>query len=477
MAARCALLLLPLLLAPAAAAAGVTASGRFFKDAGGRTLIFRGVNVAADAKLPNFRPVADPAAAFASFPARGVTAARVLFTWEAYEPEPGVYDDSYLAYVKSLVRALAAVNVSSIIDMHQDAYARSLAKGCGDGFPAWAVSPRAAALATGPVNTNTTTGARCAAWQVAALIDVPTNAAWADFYADAAGARTAFVNVWGRVAAAFAGEVIGYDILNEPGTGGSPLSELIDIAPLYADAARAIRAADPTAILFFGAGLASATGAPTLLPDPGIPNVALEVHFYPLPGTPTEVALAEAAAALVGWSEHAKKWDAPLFVGEYGAQPSADVPPLISAERYVRDFTALLNKALISGTQWAWAAAWTPTTGDGWNAESFSVVDDKGARRANWPAVPYPAATAGTPTTFAADSKKGSVLFEWDGDAAVTPQTTRVYAPAAEFFNVGVPDVVFDVQPPTLSCAYDAGGAYIECGLCAGACVLVARRR
>jgi hypothetical protein len=130
---------------PATAGAGVTAGpGRWFKDAGGRTLILRGVNIAADAKLPNFQPVTD-LAALDALPARGVSVARLLFTWEAYEPAPGAYDGAYMAYIKSIMARLHALGILTIVDMHQDAFARSLGKGCGDGFPGWAVPAAAAA--------------------------------------------------------------------------------------------------------------------------------------------------------------------------------------------------------------------------------------------------------------------------------------------------------------------------------------------
>jgi endoglycosylceramidase len=179
--------------------------GRWFKDAGGRTLILRGVNIAADAKLPNFQPVTD-LAALDALPARGVSVARLLFTWEAYEPAPGAYDGAYMAYIKSIVAHLHSLGVLTIVDMHQDAYTRSLGKGCGDGFPGWAV-PAAAAAArslqpTPPPAANTAANAgtkRCASWLLAALLDVPTGMAWKGFYEDEGGARSAFVAVWARV--------------------------------------------------------------------------------------------------------------------------------------------------------------------------------------------------------------------------------------------------------------------------------------
>jgi endoglycosylceramidase len=67
---------------------------------------------------------------------------RLLSLWEAYEPLPGVYDESYLASLCSIASAAAARGVYTIVDIHQNGYSRHASRGAGDGFPAWAVSRR-----------------------------------------------------------------------------------------------------------------------------------------------------------------------------------------------------------------------------------------------------------------------------------------------------------------------------------------------
>src|SRR5262247_3362387 len=73
-----------------------TQDGRFV-DAQGRVVLLRGMNVAGNSKVPDFRPVADPTF-FDPLRQFGMNAIRFLFTWEAYEPQMGAYDDTYLDY-------------------------------------------------------------------------------------------------------------------------------------------------------------------------------------------------------------------------------------------------------------------------------------------------------------------------------------------------------------------------------------------
>src|SRR5688500_2695645 len=115
------------------------AEGAYFRDEAGAIVMLRGLNVAGDSKVPPFRPVDDPSL-FDPFPSWGVNVARLLFTWEAFEPERGVYDESYFDHYVSLVNALEARGVWVIVDIHQDAFSRFTTDGCGEGMPAWAVS-------------------------------------------------------------------------------------------------------------------------------------------------------------------------------------------------------------------------------------------------------------------------------------------------------------------------------------------------
>lgn len=130
----------------------------WFKDEQGRTLILRGANLGGSTKVP-FKP--DGASyrkeAFydhrnVSFVGRpfpleeadehfmrlcewGMTFLRFLITWEAIEHAgPGLYDEAYLDYVYAIVKKAGEYGIDVFIDPHQDVWSRWTG---GDGAPGW----------------------------------------------------------------------------------------------------------------------------------------------------------------------------------------------------------------------------------------------------------------------------------------------------------------------------------------------------
>ena len=89
-------------------------------------------------KVPPYEPSAsgfgDDDAAFLQ--ANGFNAMRVGVIWAAVEPQPGVYDDAYLASIAQTVQTLGAHGIVSLLDFHQDLYNEKFQ---GEGAPAWAV--------------------------------------------------------------------------------------------------------------------------------------------------------------------------------------------------------------------------------------------------------------------------------------------------------------------------------------------------
>jgi len=127
-------------------------------DNDGRTLILRGANLGGDSKIPFCSPGEEIHPSFLdrknniSFIGRpfpldeaenhfkrlkkaGLTFLRFIVTWEAIEHEgPGIYDESYLAYLRKILLAAEKEGIYVFIDPHQDVWSRWTG---GDGAPAW----------------------------------------------------------------------------------------------------------------------------------------------------------------------------------------------------------------------------------------------------------------------------------------------------------------------------------------------------
>jgi endoglycosylceramidase len=397
----------------ARAASEIQVAGGRFVDGAGRLVVLRGLNVAGNAKVPPFRPATPEV--FDPLPAWGVEVVRLLFTWEAYEPDPGRYDASYLAYYTDAVRAAWQRKIYVIVDFHQDGFSRFAVGGCGDGFPKWALPP---SVTPAPPDN----GAACAAWGSKMLGDPDLPRIWDAFYSDQFGARTRYLAMVGSVAAALAAEpaVIGYDLLNEPGG-----DEVAQIGPLYRDAAQAIRAADPRAVLFVSPRALTSAGTATMLERPGFANFAYAPHYYD-PG----VFLIhtwngyDEKAPFDRMAGQAAAWGAPLFLGEFGAPPATE-----EVAGYLATVGDRLDEGFASAAEWCYTPGWTDAAKDGWNAEDFSVVDGNRKLRANFALRPIPRRIAGAPGAFTfTRGDAPEVALRWTHDPA--KGATEIFLPA-----------------------------------------------
>ncbi|KAJ1507489.1 hypothetical protein HMI54_004080 [Coelomomyces lativittatus] len=128
------------------------------RDAYGRTVQLRGVNLCGDSKLPSsihsdnperpefFNtqhcsflnrpfPLKDAPEHFSRLSHWGLTFVRLLVPWEALEHEgPGIYDESYIDYLVKLCELMPEFGVKCFIDPHQDVWSRFSG---GSGAPGW----------------------------------------------------------------------------------------------------------------------------------------------------------------------------------------------------------------------------------------------------------------------------------------------------------------------------------------------------
>ena len=139
------------------ALARIGLEGSWFTDAEGRKVILRGINLGGDCKMPypdggtnhptDFSdhltvsfigrpfPLEEADEHFSRLAAWGFNCLRLLTTWEAVEHAgPGQYDTEYLDYYAELCRKAGEYGLYVFVDFHQDVWSRMTG---GDGAPAW----------------------------------------------------------------------------------------------------------------------------------------------------------------------------------------------------------------------------------------------------------------------------------------------------------------------------------------------------
>ncbi len=396
---------------------------RQFMDDRGRVVLLRGINLAGDSKVPPFTPNVREID-LDRIDALGFNVIRLLFSWEAYEPRPGHYDESYLGALIAVAQAAAEREIYVLIDIHQDGFSRFASGGLGDGFPRWALSPNAKARK--PDN-----GPNRRDWAFKVFLDPSTHRSFRDFYRNTHGVRSRYLLMVERIARAFSGVpgVIGYDPINEP--LGDEINELV---PLYRDAASVIRRVHPSAILFLEGHIITNSGIQSQLIRPDGGAIAYAPHYYNTTTllirywhrlTPT------VNNAFRHMTSKASELEAPLFVGEFGMDARID-----GAGNYVDAIYDRLDRNLASGAQWNLTPGWTQLLKDGWNGEDFTILTPDGYLRPNYRERPYPRVTAGRPIKFSfqrgRDLEEASTIeFHWIQQ--IPDETTELFVPTSVF--------------------------------------------
>ena len=113
-------------------------TNRTFTDQNGRQVIFHGVNVVykVDPYIPSTGDFDSQNSLndedIASLVKWGMNFVRLGVMWEAVERTEGVYDDAYLAKVETMINKLGEAGIYTLVDAHQDVFARTI---CGEGIP------------------------------------------------------------------------------------------------------------------------------------------------------------------------------------------------------------------------------------------------------------------------------------------------------------------------------------------------------
>ena len=381
---------------------GVRSGGQFIGP-DGQPLILRGLNVAQAAKVAPYLPKQGQAD-FAKMPQWGCNCIRYLILWAGIEPQPGQYDEEYLAAVRQRLDWAQAAGLYVVLDMHQDVYGE---KYSSDGAPAWACLDGGARFETKP-------GEHWAASYLQPAVLAAFDSFWRDAPGpEGVGVQTRFIRAWRHVVEKLGDHpaVIGYDVLNEPFYGNvlqypetlaafgklqallpkgvNPLSlfaaqrsaqmrELVAdpnrlyaavdcadaairrfeqerLMPFYRRIIPALRELTPDAIFFVEPHIWASGGAHSFLTREEVggegARLAFAPHYYDpgcAPDVPYDGNPARAKVAFLRMQEVARRLDAPVFLGEWG---DAESPPQ-TAVQYIRDQGKLLRELGFSHCYW-----------------------------------------------------------------------------------------------------------------------------
>jgi len=447
----------------------VTVDGGRFVDAKGRQVILRGVAVIDKSKARRYLGN-ETAEDFTAMRDWGFNCIRLGIIWDGLEPEPGKFDDAYLAGVDKRIEWARENGLYVFLDMHQDLFSVKFS----DGAPAWATLDEG--------NPHLSDSAVWSdAYFTSRAVQVSFDSFWANKPApDGVGVQDHYARAWRHVAERYKDNptVIGYDLMNEPFVGsgavqaqlllvsklaevltakdpGKPLtasdviakwgdtagrSELLkqlsdvnvyrtvvdaaqaffqefdktQLTPFYQRVANAIREVDRCHILFLETAMASNMGVysaiePLTGPDGNRdPLQAYAPHGYDLVTDTPDIASPCNARVEFIFQRHGETAKRLGMPILVGEWGAYGMSPaaLPAAQFVTRQFERLL----CSDTYWAYGQ--NMTKAGAWGA----------LRRA------CPAAVAGTLVQYESDAAKGTLVCVWNEDPKVSAPT-RVYIP------------------------------------------------
>ena len=402
-------------VSPAAAAIKPTQDGplghegRWVTDRKGRVVTLHGFNMVY--KRPPYHPLhAGFGRNDAKFLARnGFNTIRLGIIYAGVEPEPGEYDDAYLAQIAKTQRTLARHGVYSMLDFHQDMYNERFE---GEGWPDWAVQDDGmpAEPKNGfPANYLTMPALNRAFDHFWANDPGPGGVGLVDRYADA----------WEHVAGRFESipGLMGYDLMNEPWPGstysscispeGCPAFDSGPLSDFTLKTIDAIRKADTRSLAWYEPLSVFNFGADTSHVDPEDPHAGFSFHVYCLAGV---VGGAEDDCATLeqmpfdNADARSEETDDALLVTEYGATDDFE-----TLER-IANFA---DEHMIGWQEWHYCACDEPTSQAAPDVQAIVIDPKKPPRGDNLKrdklkvlSRPYPQLVAGTPEEWKFDPEE-----------------------------------------------------------------------
>jgi endoglycosylceramidase len=435
----------------APAPTALTVRGTRIVDGHGRTISLRGVNAGGRSKFAPYAPFDFPPGEASGYDAAlavyldraaswGIDVLRVPFSWQAAEPVRGAWDEAYLLRLDKLLDGAWQRGMWTILDFHQDVYAESF---CGDCFPMWTLTDPPAPRHD------------CERWHEM-YNDPAVAAAFDAFWSDSTGVRTAFRDMWRRMATRHRDRpgVIVYEPINEPHEGTAPSSSWASttLPQFYTEMAALLVEVDPGALVFVDTTAIDGVASDTSLLRPVGDTIVLAPHSYdPLALFGGDVH-PDVAIRLEPWAQRGAMWNVPTLIGEMGI--TEDHP---EAAAHLRRHLDVMDRLELHGTWWEYSQ-----TIDIWNHERLSVVRADGTETSmvDELARPYPRALAGTRIDSAYDPAVRSFTLRYSptGDSPTEVAVPTRLGPV----RIGARNACVDAAPGRVLVRADAGATKVE---------------
>jgi len=480
---------------------GITIKGTAFVDAAGRHVMLNGVNLVN--KNPDEGYIgSEGAQEFENFKKWGFNIIRLGVIWDGLEPEPGVYDETYLEKIDQQIEWAKANGLYVFLDMHQDLFSVKYS----DGAPEWATLDEGKEHIQGAV------------WSDAYLISPAVQTSWDNFWAnksvvDGIGVQDHYAKAWQHLAKRYSDNptVIGFDIMNEPFAGSEAqmympilftayaqlmtaetgvemtaeevgamwadtqgryealqkvadkekfgqimdavyeLNSAFEAGPLqafYQKVTDAIREVDSDKILFFNhsyfcnSGVSTALKPFTLNNGQTDPMVAYAAHGYDLLVDTDNLSNSSDDRLELIFEriyESGQRMNVPVLIGEWGALGGESPGRTELAHKNIR----LFEKYLFSNTYWAYHKG----------TEDYSYFKHGVIR-------PYPSEIAGQLVSYAYDPVKGEFTCKWL-EKAIIDAPTRLYIPVLDNVLHESIELLPDADTIGLEPIEDSEGGYV----------------
>ncbi|GBD26281.1 Cellulase/esterase CelE [bacterium HR30] len=424
----------------------------FITDTEGRALLLRGMNVSGSAKDDPQRMPWVGRDDLRRLKGWGFNAVRLLIFWDAIEPQPGLYDESYLRRVRERVDWCAEAGLWVVLDMHQDVYGKYAFDGKPlgfDGAPAWAA--RTDGLPHRIIDP----------WALTYL-QPGVRRAFDNFWSETgphADVQQHYLSMWQFVARFFRDHpaVLGYDLMNEPFAGsaasaqwgplrvGDPersrVFEQTLLRRFYLRLIAAIRAVDTEKWIFYEPlALPANNGGPSFIgklddPRAGSPRLVYAPHLYGIEPELNNHFDPKSTPEMDAWHRQRRleveALGEPLIVGEFGLPWTAGGDP----KGYLRKTLSVIDDVASGWFYWSYdPGSWGPVYGPA--LEESPIVDLL--------VQPYALRVAGYPLRFGYNPDERRFTLEFRDEPRVTAPTeifipSRVY-PLGWRFRIDLPD-------------------------------------